>query len=132
MAMLTFEYLLLSENTLLSRGLDMQAHGQNALVVGGSKGVGLAVGLLWSTFALYRAMNRFLIRFSILNCRVLAAVYALEAARIQRNSDLSGNHRRPAKCGCEGDNRYCVNFTLQAQMLLININGVRTPPQASI
>lgn len=48
------EYL---ETTLLARVLGMQAHGQSALVVGGSKGVGLAVGLLWLTFALYCAMN---------------------------------------------------------------------------
>ena len=110
----------------------MQAHGQNALIVGGSKGVGLAVGLPWLTFALYPAMNR--IAIEILNRRVLAAVYTLEAARIQRNSDRSVNHRRPAKCGCEGHNRYCVKSTLQAQMLrrCININGVRTPLQASI
>lgn len=44
--------------TVLRRVLDMQTRGQRALVVGGSKGVGLAVSLHRLTFGLeYRSMN---------------------------------------------------------------------------
>ena len=33
-------------------------------------------------------------------------MHAVEAARMHRNRNVSVKYRRPAKCGCEGDNRY--------------------------